>query len=200
LIISFKKLIIKSEKTEEQMNTHVCSARHAGALDNGIRRFFHNPKRFLSGLIQEGDAVLDIGCGPGTFTMGMAEMIGPTGRVVAADLQSEMLSKARAKAESHGLADRISFHKCQTDRINLQGKFSLILAFFMVHEVSDQDTFMSEVSDLLEPGGFFYLVEPLFHASKRLMDKELALAKKYGLSVVEKRNILFGKGFVLQKK
>ena len=182
------------------MNTHVCSATHAGALDNGIRRFFHNPKRFLRGLIKEGDTVLDIGCGPGSFTIEMADMVGASGRVVAADLQSEMLSRVRAKAEKFGLSGQITFHKCQNDRIGFEGKFSLILAFFMVHEVPDQDAFMSEVADLLEPGGFFYLVEPIFHASRRLMDVELALAEKYGMLVVEKRNVLFGKGYILAKK
>ena len=182
------------------MNTHICDVKHAGALDNGIRRFFHNPNKFLKGLLQEGGTVLDIGCGPGTFTIGMAQMVGPTGRVVAADLQSEMLSKVRTKAESHGVSERTSFHKCQTDRIGLHGQFSLILAFFMVHEVPDQDAFMSEITELLEPGGCFYLVEPIFHASKKLMNKELALAVKHGLTVIEQRNVLFGKGFVLQKK
>ena len=181
------------------MNAHICDAKHAGALDNGVRRFFHNPKKFLKGLVKEGDAVLDVGCGPGTFTIGMAKMVGSSGRVVAADLQDEMLFKARAKAESHGVGERISFHKCESDRIGLQGQFAFILAFFMVHEVPDQDAFMSEVADLLAPGGFFYLVEPIFHASKRLMDKELALAARYGLTVKEQRNVLFGKGFVLQK-
>ncbi len=182
------------------MEAKVCSADHAGMLDSGIRRFFHNPKRILRDLIKRGDTVLDIGCGPGTFTVDMAEMVGPKGKVVAADLQSEMLSKAKEKATKHGVVDRMAFHECATDGIGLSGTFSVIVAFFMVHEVPERDGFMKEIAELLKPGGLFYLVEPFFHAGRKLIDEELGLAEKYGMQLMEKRNVLFGKGFILAKK
>lgn len=179
------------------MNTHVFDADQAWSLDNAIRFFIHRPKKMFKGLIKTGDTVLDVGCGPGTFSIEMAKMVGPTGKIVAADLQTEMLKKARNKAARFGVANRIEFHKCEPSSIGLQGSFSLILAFYMVHEVPSIDTFMKEISGLLKPGGRFFMVEPLFHASRQLIEEEVNLAEKHGLHVRERRNVFLGKGFIM---
>lgn len=48
--------------------------------------------------IHKGDAAIDIGCGPGFFTMEMAKLTGDGGQVLAIDLQKEMLAKVAHKA------------------------------------------------------------------------------------------------------
>jgi ubiquinone/menaquinone biosynthesis C-methylase UbiE len=68
-------------------NNRVCPVKRAGSLDNRIRRWIQNPKKILKPYIEEGMTVLDIGCGPGFFSIDMAQMVGKTGRVIAADLQ-----------------------------------------------------------------------------------------------------------------
>ena len=72
-------------------NKYVCPAALAGSLDNRIRRWFQNPQKILSPYIKEGMTVLDIGCGPGFFSVEIAHLVGKTGRVIAADLQEGML-------------------------------------------------------------------------------------------------------------
>jgi ubiquinone/menaquinone biosynthesis C-methylase UbiE len=52
--------------------------------------------------------VLDFGCGPGFFTLPMAQMVGASGHVMAVDLQAEMLEKPREKLRATELAGRIS--------------------------------------------------------------------------------------------
>ena len=71
----------------------VCPVTLAGGLDNTIRKWLQNPRKILGPYIKEGMIVLDVGCGPGFFSIELAQMVGNSGRVVAADLQEGMLSE-----------------------------------------------------------------------------------------------------------
>ncbi len=181
------------------MNTHVCDAQHAKYLDISIRKWFHNPYKMFQGLIKSGDTVVDIGCGPGTFTIEMSHMAGETGGVVAVDLQQEMLNMCKVKAEKKGLSTKIKLHKCDSDKIALDVQADFILAFYMVHELPDQAAFFKEVAAMLKPGGLFLMVEPIFHVTKQDFKQQTALAQQYGLSVDEERKITFSKSVVLKK-
>ena len=64
----------------------VCPVERAGSLDNTIRRWLQNPKKILGPYLDEGMTVVDIGCGPGFFSIDMAQMVGKSGRVIAVDL------------------------------------------------------------------------------------------------------------------
>ncbi len=57
----------------------VCSHSHSFFLDNFVRRIIQNPKRILGEYIREGDTIIDLGCGPGYFSIDMAEMTGKAG-------------------------------------------------------------------------------------------------------------------------
>ncbi len=67
-------------------NKHVCPVERAGSLDNRIRRWLQDPQKILGPYIEEGMTILDIGCGPGFFSIDMAQMVGKSGRVIASDL------------------------------------------------------------------------------------------------------------------
>ncbi len=88
----------------------VCPVERAGTLDSSVRRWLHNPEKILKPYIHEGMAVLDIGCGPGAFTIDIAQMVGKSGRVIAADLQEGMLQKLREKIQGTALEERITLH------------------------------------------------------------------------------------------
>jgi ubiquinone/menaquinone biosynthesis C-methylase UbiE len=72
----------------------VCPTAIAGYLDNRFRRWFQNPRKILGPYIKEGMTVLDLGCGPGFFSIDIAQMVGKSGRVIASDLQVGMLHKS----------------------------------------------------------------------------------------------------------
>jgi ubiquinone/menaquinone biosynthesis C-methylase UbiE len=128
---------------------------------------------------------MDIGCGPGYFTVGMSKMVGKTGRVIAVDLQEEMLAKAKKKARKHHVDNRIQFHQCQQDRIGLQCQADFILAFYMIHETPDPKGTLRELKQLLKPGGRLLVVEPKFHVGKELFQAMLILADEVALRVIE---------------
>ena len=101
------------------MATHVCPWWGGYFIDHRLRRLLHPPERIVGPYLRPGMQALDFGCGMGIFTLAMAKLVGDTGRVVAADLQPQMLDVLRKRAERAGLAARIQTHVCQPDRIGI---------------------------------------------------------------------------------
>ena len=96
---------------------HVCSWRHVKTFDNFLRPLVHNPLKMFSPYVQPGARVLDVGCGAGFASLGLARLVGARGTVVAVDLQAEMLAMVRLRATKAGLADRISLHQCRPENL-----------------------------------------------------------------------------------
>ena len=149
------------------MKPHVCSWRIGFFLDNALRRMVHDPEKILGGLVGPGQTAVDVGCGPGFFSIPLAQRVGVTGAVIAADLQPEMLEKVRQRANRAGLNGQLCLHRCQPERMGIEMQADFALAFYMVHEVPDAASFLAEIHSLLKPGGRFLLVEPKFHVSAR---------------------------------
>ncbi|MBU2481355.1 MAG: SAM-dependent methyltransferase, partial [Proteobacteria bacterium] len=59
----------------------VCSHSISFILDNFFRRILQNPEKIVKEYIGNGDTVIDLGCGPGFFSIEMAKMVGTTGKV-----------------------------------------------------------------------------------------------------------------------
>lgn len=174
-----------SENTSAKTGSpHVCSASHAGWLASSLRRLVHPPERMLRGLVREGDTAVDIGCGPGFFTLPLARLVGRDGRVIAVDLQEEMLGMMRRRAERAGLASRIVSHRCQAAAIGLDTPADFVLAFYMVHETPDIAAFLAELHGILKPGGKLLLAEPRFHVAKTDFKRTLELATGAGFRFV----------------
>ncbi|MGB6852381.1 MAG: class I SAM-dependent methyltransferase, partial [Thermoanaerobaculia bacterium] len=98
---------------------HVCPWWLAYSFDNRLRRFIHRPERLLGPYVRQGMTVLDVGCGMGHFSLGLARMVGSDGRVIAVDLQPEMLEVLSARANKEGLDERIRLHRCQKDELGV---------------------------------------------------------------------------------
>jgi ubiquinone/menaquinone biosynthesis C-methylase UbiE len=177
----------------------VCSAKHAGWLVTPLRRLVSDPKRILRGLIDEGDHALDLGCGPGFFTLPMAEMVGASGRVTAVDLQAEMLAIVERRAAGRGLAERIRLQRCAADTIGEIDPADFALAYYMVHEVPDVEHFMGEVAGALKPGGRLLLVEPKGHVTPAAFERTLALAAAVGLGATARPRVAFSRGALLER-
>lgn len=188
---------MSNDRNHESLGDKVCSAEHAGVLDNWLRRLLQNPDKILRGLITDGQTAIDVGCGPGVFTLAMAKLAGEKGCVIAADLQQEMLDKVRAKAREAHLESRIRFHKCESDKIGLDTTVDFALAFYMVHEVPDPEAFLREIYSFIKPGGKLFLVEPKFHVSASAFAKTVDLATKIGFKKIGKPRISFSRAVLL---
>lgn len=177
--------------------SHLCSWKIAFALDNPIRRIIHNPQKILGGYIEPGQTVLDLGCGPGTFSLAMAKMVGESGRVIAVDVQEEMLQIVREKAARQGLESIIVTHKSGPDGIGLSEKVDFALAFYMVHEVPDAEAFLKEVVSVLKPKGKLLIVEPKMHVSAAAFEKTIEVARLAGLKTISEPKIRFSRSKLL---
>src|SRR5512136_956950 len=100
---------------ENDRHTRVCPAEISGSLDNSLRRLFQNPLKILKPYISEGMTVIDLGCGPGFFTLDIAKLVTGSGKVIAADLQEKMLEKVIRKIKGTESEKIIEIHKCQED-------------------------------------------------------------------------------------
>ncbi len=170
-------------------SSRICSWKHAFALDNPIRRLIHNPQKILGVYIEAGQTVLDVGCGPGTFSLAMAKMVGESGKVIAVDVQEEMLQIVREKAARQGLESRIVTHKSYPDLIGISEKIDFALAFYMVHEVPSAETFLKEIASVLKPKGKLLIVEPKIHVSATAFEKTIEVARQAGLRPVSEPKI-----------
>lgn len=182
----------------EDKKHRVCPVERAGSLDNFFRRLYQNPKRILKEFISEGMTVLDIGCGPGVYTLEMAKLVGKTGKVIAVDLQEGMLKKVESKIKGTEFEKRITLHKCEATRLGIFDKIDFALAFYVVHEVPDQSILFKEVASLLKPKGKLYVIEPKFHVTKKEFDKTISYAKKAGLKPIKKKWVFISRSIILQ--
>jgi ubiquinone/menaquinone biosynthesis C-methylase UbiE len=177
----------------------ICPVERAGGLDNRIRRWIQNPQKILGNYIKEGMRVLDIGCGPGFFSIDMAQMVGKSGRVIASDLQEGMLQKLRDKIKGTEFEERITLHKCEENRIGVSEHVDFVLLFYMVHEVPNKEEFFNEIVTILKPSGQVFIVEPPFHVSKTAFEETVRKARDAGFTDVERPNVLFSKTVILKK-
>lgn len=181
-------------------DTHdrVCPVALAGGLDNRIRRWLQNPRRLLEPYVREGMTALDIGCGPGFFTLELARLVGPSGRVIAADLQAGMLERVGVKIRGTEVEARVVLHRCQPDRIGVSPPVDFALAFYMLHELPDPSAFFGEVRQLLSADGQLLIVEPPFHVSKAAFGGMLRAARHAGLVVAGRPRVLFSRAALLR--
>ena len=178
----------------------VCPAEHAGWLTLPVRRLFQDPRCILRGLIQPGDTAIDLGCGPGYFTLPMAHMAGPRGRVIAVDLQPAMLHKMSARAAAEGLGARITPHPCPAESLGLDDACAdFALAFWMVHEVPDAAPFLAEVHAALKPGARLLVVEPRPEVRGQAFARLLELSRAAGFTQEGRSGGLLSRGVLLRR-
>lgn len=184
------------------MGNHVCPVWAGHLLLNPLRSLFENPKKLLGPFVQGGMVVLEPGCGMGFFTLPLARMVGPGGRVIAVDLQPAMLSKLEKRALTAGLAERVIPHLAQPETFelgHLSGTVEFTAAIHMVHEMPDQSRFFDEVWHALKPSGKLLIVEPRFHVSKKAFEQTVSLAEAKGFVVDTRAAQLGGRKCLFRK-
>jgi len=154
-------------------------------FDNPLRRFFHDPMDILRPYVREGWTVLDIGAGMGYFSIPLAQLVGPTGRVIATDIQPQMLSTLAARARKKGVSEIINLHLAKPDSLGLDGEADFALAFWMVHETPDEQRLIAEICRLLKPNGQFLLIEPKIHVTRENFNRMMHMATELGFRLKE---------------
>ena len=171
-------------------------------LASPLRRLLEKPEEVLAPHVESGVTAMDIGCGMGFFSLPLAELVGPSGRVICVDLQERMISSLRKRASRAGLAERIETRVCSASSLgtqDLEGKVDFVLTYAMVHEVPDAAGLLTQIHDVLVPGGRLLIAEPRGHVSEEALEKTIAAAEKAGLSVVDRPAVKRSRAALLEK-
>lgn len=125
--------------------------------------------------------ILELGCGSGTITLELAYL--SDGKIVAIDIDEELLVRLRKKVELMGLAHRIELQKVDL----LQNSFSedyfdLIWEEGVVHIIGLQKS-LDECHRILRKGGFLVLGQAI-----KAVNPHIDLIEKLGFKIVRKLN------------
>ncbi len=181
------------------MRPHVCPWWGGYFIDNRLRRLLHKPEQILRPYVARGQTIMDFGCGMGLFAIPAAQMVGPTGRVVAVDLQQQMLDVLMHRAEQSGVAGRIAPHRCQPDAIGWPRPIDFAVAFYSAHEVPDQCRWLREMHGLLREAGDLLIAEPIGHVNRNAFEGMVQVAEKTGFRVRERPHVRLSRAVLLTK-
>lgn len=135
--------------------------------------------------------VVDIGPGKGYFTIPMCQLVGGEGRVIAVDIQEQMLKSIQRRAAAAGVAESLTTHLSMPNDFGLAVQADFVLAFWMVHEVPESGQFFTNVKAIMKSEAIFLIAEPLFHVTEGRFNNTLRTAQEMGFKIVAHPKISF---------
>jgi tRNA A58 N-methylase Trm61 len=171
-------------------------------LTNPLRRFVQNPMKILSPFLRRDMTVLEPGPGMGFFTLDMARLVGPEGRVVAVDVRPQILDVLTKRSLKAGLGSRVETRLAEPGNLgveSLKSKVDFVLAFAIVHELPNPTDFFNQIQATLRPKGRVLMAEPNGHVTTTGFAHSLAAANFCGLRAVESPHIWHSQTVLLEK-
>ncbi len=186
--------------TMKNDTSRVCPVWMAYLFDNPLRGLFHQPEKLYGKYLKPGMKALDLGCGMGFMSIGMAKMVGYEGQVFSIDMQQGMLDRMLKRARRKGLDSRITPVQCSPFNIGDVENADFALAFWMLHETPDYKRTLAMLHQALKPGGHLFLAEPRQHIDKQEFTRTLDEAKRIGFKIVDHPDVKLSFSIVLQKQ
>jgi SAM-dependent methyltransferase len=166
----------------------------AAWLDRPEREAEEAPSKAIAALpIATGAVVADVGAGSGYYTVRLAKVVGPTGRVVATDLQPGMLDLIRAKVARERLTNVDLVQGRPDDPVLPPATFDLIVMVDVYHELASPQVFIRKLKQALKPAGRLVLIE------FRLEDARVPIRREHKMSVEQVREELGADGFRIER-
>jgi len=138
----------------------------------------------------------------GFFSLPMARLTGPDGRVICVDLQQGMLDSLRRRANRQGLDGRLDPRLCGRDGLGLEdlaGQIDFAVAFAVVHEVPDAPRLFADIHAALKPAGRLLFAEPSWHVHRTAFEQSVVAAETCGFTRVESPAIGRSHAAILEK-
>lgn len=125
------------------------------------RREWQDPGQILGHLsLSRGQNLLEVGCGPGYFTLEAARLVGPEGKVYAVDIVQAMLDKLQERAQAAGLENVVPVLAEEEDEYPVPSEAcEAALMVNVYHEVDPASAFLNEIRRILKPGGHLLIVD-----------------------------------------
>ena len=170
----------------------VMSHRAADWLDRPERLQEEQPHRAVAALgLRPGDVVADVGAGTGYYTVRLARAVAPGGRVVATDIQPEMLELLEARLTRERVEGVTTVLGAAGDPRLPERTFDLILMVDVYHELAEPQLMLRKLRTALRPGGRLVLIE------FRKEDPRVPIRPEHKMSVAEASLELEAEGYEL---
>ena len=135
--------------TIEDVYTH---GHHASVLRSHQWRTVDNSAAYLRPLLEPGQRLLDVGCGPGTITADLAARVAP-GEVVGVDTSAKVLELARAAAAAAGVTN-VAFRTGDATSLPFEDdSFDVVHAHQVLQHLTDPVAALREMRRVTRPGG-----------------------------------------------
>jgi ubiquinone/menaquinone biosynthesis C-methylase UbiE len=162
-----------------------CPYALAWLVDNPIRRRYMSRVLDRTG-IQPGERVLELGPGPGTFTVEAARRTEPDGALVAADIQPKMIADVERKAQAAGLIN-VETHIASAYELPLDdGSIDRAFLVTVLPEIPDRQRALTELRRVLKPDGVLSITEEFLDPDYPLARTTARWAEKAGFELAER--------------
>jgi len=163
-------------------------------LERSEREIEEMPETALDRIgLRPGMTVADVGSGSGYFTVRLSKRVGPTGKVLAVDVQPEMLTMLRERLRKGKITNVEPVLGTEADPKLPKGAMDLILMVDVYHEFSQPQRMLRRMLTALKADGRLILLE------YRKEDPHLPIRQDHKMSVEEARQELETEGFELEK-
>jgi len=162
-----------------------CPASFSWMVNNPIRRRYMKPILERAG-IRPGENILELGPGPGAFSLDAARMAGPEGRLIAVDIQPEMIDHLERRAREAGLAN-IETHVAGAHNLPLK-EASVDRAFLVtvLPEIPDRIRALGELRRVLKPGGVLSITEEFLDPDYLFAPETIRLVESAGFHLAQR--------------
>jgi len=133
----------------------------------------------IAKLIKPGMSILDVGCGPGSITIGIAELANP-GRVVGVDMDTEQFDLARSLAQERGL-DNVELREGSIYELPFDDEsFDVVTENGVIMHLSEPESAIAEMKRVLKSGGYIGLRD--LYITGRMINSQVPCPIQGGLS------------------
>jgi ubiquinone/menaquinone biosynthesis C-methylase UbiE len=162
-----------------------CPAALSWLVHNPLRRRYMRPVLGRVG-IQPGECVLELGPGPGAFTVDAARRAGPDGRVIAVDIQPEMIAQLEERVRKANLTN-VETHVASAYELPLEnGSIDRAFLVTVLPEVPDQNRALAELRRVLKPGGQLSITEEFIDPDYPLPSETIRRVEAAGFELAQR--------------
>lgn len=135
-----------------------CPASLSWLVDNPLRRRYMRPVLDRTG-IQPGERVLELGPGPGAFTVGAAQRVGHKGRLIVVDIQPEMIARVERRVREARLTN-VETHVGSAQHLPLEDEcVDRAFLITVLPEIPDTGQALAELHRVLRSDGVLSVTE-----------------------------------------